>query len=65
MGISPIAYLNNYRMSVAADRLADTPDTISEISYSVGIQDPLYFSKFFKKTYGMAPKEYRFIYQKK
>ena len=65
MGISPIAYLNNYRMSVAADRLADTPDTISEISYSVGIQDPLYFSKFFKKIYGMAPKEYRFIYQKK
>ena len=65
MGISPIAYLNNYRMSVAADRLTDTSDTVSEISYSVGINDPLYFSKLFKKTYGMAPKEYRFTYQNK
>ena len=65
MGISPIAYLNNYRLSVAADRLTDTSDTVSEISYSVGINDPLYFSKLFKKTYGMAPKEYRFTYQNK
>ena len=65
MGISPIAYLNNYRLSVAADRLTDTSDTVSEISYSVGINDPLYFSKLFKKTYGVAPKEYRFTYQNK
>jgi len=65
MGISPIAYLNNYRLSVAADRLFDTSDTISEIGYSVGINDPLYFSKLFKKIYGMAPKEYRFVYQNK
>ena len=64
MAISPIAYLNNYRLSIAADRLTDTSDTVSEISYSVGISDPLYFSKLFKKTYGMTPKEYRIMYQK-
>jgi len=64
-GISPIAYLNNYRLSVAADQLTDTSNPISEISYSVGINDPLYFSKLFKKIYGMAPKEYRFMYQNK
>lgn len=65
MGISPIAYLNNYRLSVAADRLTDTSDPISDISYSVGINDSLYFSKLFKKTYGMPPKEYRFMYHNK
>lgn len=65
MGISPIAYLNNYRMSVAAAKLTDTSDTISEVSYSVGIDDPLYFSKLFKKIYGMAPKEYRKVYRNK
>ena len=65
MGSSPIAYLNNYRLTIAADRLSDTTDTVSDISYSVGINDPLYFSKLFKKTYGMAPKEYRFTYQSK
>ena len=64
-GISPIAYLNNYRLSIAADKLSETIDTVSRISYSVGIRDPLYFSKLFKKTYGMTPKEYRLMYQRK
>jgi len=65
MGISPIAYLNHYRLSVSTNKLVDTADTVSEISYSVGINDPLYFSKLFKKTYGMTPKEYRLLYQRK
>lgn len=63
MGDSPIAYLNHYRLSVAAEKLTQTVQTVSEISYSVGIRDPLYFSKLFKKTYGMTPKEYRLVYQ--
>lgn len=58
-GISPIAFLNSYRLSMAADKLIETAFTIHEISSSVGIHDSLYFSKLFKKTYGIAPKEYR------
>lgn len=64
-GVSPIAYLNNCRLSIAESRLTYTLDTVSEISYAVGINDPLYFSKMFKKIYGMSPKEYRSIYQSK
>ena len=64
MGISPIAYLNNYRLSVAADKLCESRDTVSEISYSVGIGDPLYFVKLFKRTYGVTPKNYRLIYRR-
>jgi len=63
MGISPIAYLNNYRLSIAIDKLIDTSDTIKEISLSVGVTDPLYFCRLFKKTYGMTPREYRYLYQ--
>lgn len=63
MGVPPISYLNNYRLSIAADKLTDTARRIGEISYSVGINDPLYFSKLFKKTYGMTPKEYRAAYR--
>lgn len=63
-GTSPIAYLNNYRLSVAADRIIETKSSVSEIAYSVGINDPLYFSKLFKRTYGTSPKEYRQIHQK-
>ena len=58
-GVSPIAYLNHYRLSRAVDLMGETNSTISEISYQVGIPDPLYFSKLFKKTYGISPKQYR------
>jgi AraC-like DNA-binding protein len=64
-GISPIAFLNNYRLSIAADKLVETNASISEIGYLVGIGDSLYFSKLFKKTYGVSPKEYRVMYKKK
>ena len=63
MGNSPLAYINHYRLSIAADRLAETSDTVNEISYSVGIGDPLYFNKLFKKTYGMSPRRYRSMYR--
>ena len=58
-GSSPISYLNHYRLSIAARRLLETEDSISEIGYFVGIGDPLYFCKLFKKAYGMPPSEYR------
>jgi len=32
-------------------------DTIKEVALSVGYNDPLYFSKAFKKTYGISPSE--------
>lgn len=63
VGSSPLAYLNSYRLSLAADKLTESDDTLSEIGYSVGINDPFYFSKLFKKTYGVSPKEYRLAYK--
>ena len=62
MGASPLAYLNNYRLSLAADMLTESSESVSEISFSVGITDPLYFSRLFGKTYGMTPKKYRSVY---
>lgn len=58
-GTSPMAYLNHYRLSVAANRLLETGETANQISYAVGIKDALYFSKLFKKTYGVSPRDYR------
>ncbi len=63
LGNSPIAYLNHYRLSLAATKLSESNQPISEISYAVGINDPLYFSRLFKKTYGISPKEYRHMYR--
>lgn len=62
MGCSPIAYLNYYRLSLAADLLTETDAAVGKIGYSVGITDPLYFSKLFKRVYKLSPKEYRRLY---
>jgi AraC-like DNA-binding protein len=49
----------------AADKLIETRMTVNEICYSVGINDAFYFSKLFKRAYGLTPTEYRKTYQKK
>ncbi|MBQ7581069.1 MAG: helix-turn-helix transcriptional regulator [Clostridia bacterium] len=58
-GISPIAYLNRYRLSAAGDMLTETDLSISSIAAKTGFNDPLYFSKMFKKTFGSSPRNYR------
>lgn len=62
-GVSPIAYINSYRLSVAANALTQTNNTITEVSYLVGIDDPIYFNKMFKKAYQMSPTQYRNLYK--
>ncbi len=63
MGISPIAYLNNYRLSLAAELLLGTDITVTEAANSVGISDSVYFNKIFKNTYQMSPTKYRKNYK--
>ena len=58
-GISPLKYLNNYRLSVASNLLTQTGDSIKNISEKVGIGDQFYFSKLFKARYNKSPQEYR------
>jgi len=56
---SIMQYHSNYRILETAKLLKTTDDTISQISAKVGFEDPLYFSKCFKKQMGLSPKEYR------
>ncbi len=62
-GVSPIAYINNYRMSVAVKLLLNSDMSICEISDSVGICDCAYFNKAFKKAYQMSPTDYKKLYK--
>jgi len=36
-----------------------TNDTVKEIAYELGFNDPAYFSRFFKKLCGVTPEQYR------
>ncbi|WP_400073844.1 AraC family transcriptional regulator [Zobellia russellii] len=58
-GYSLIHFFNLKKIQKACEYLKYTDLSIKEISYKVGIQDPLYFSRTFKKNFGVSPKEYR------
>ena len=58
-GITPLNYILSIRISNAQNLLETTDYAISEISSIVGYDNPLYFSRLFKKQTGMSPREYR------
>ena len=61
MGMTPHRYLNDKRLQAAADYLCsiyNEGSNISEISRQCGFREPLYFSRMFKKKYGIAPSRY-------
>lgn len=58
-GYSPKEYIKLKRIKRAAELISTTNMPIGEIGFSVGIEDPLYFSRVFKQVYGMPPTEWR------
>ncbi len=59
-GLNTSAFIRNIRMK-AASRIMEEKGMslrISELAYSVGFNDPKYFSSCFKKDFGMLPTEY-------
>lgn len=57
--ISPQQYLINYRINKACELMTNEALSISDISRSVGYNDPLGFSKIFKRVKGCSPRDYR------
>lgn len=58
-GTTPMQYLVERRMANAQVLLETTSYNISEIAALVGYDNPLYFSRIFRKQKGMSPSEYR------
>ena len=56
-----MVYINKLRMEQAQKLLRNTKLSIPEICYRIGIMDSNYFTRCFKKEYGMPPREYRKI----
>lgn len=53
------AYLSSLRLNHARQLLKNGINNIQEAAYSSGFSDAQYFSKAFKKKYGLSPTEYR------
>lgn len=58
-GVSPMAYLNDYRLARAADFLAGTEQNVTENCFACGFADTSYFVKLFREKYGIPPLKYR------
>ncbi|WP_320978197.1 two-component regulator propeller domain-containing protein [Bacteroides sp.] len=59
VGCAPSEYVRILRMKKAAELLLTTDLNIAEIGFQVGINDPFYFSRCFKKSFGKSPLQYR------
>ncbi|MEH6679932.1 MAG: AraC family transcriptional regulator [Sediminicola sp.] len=51
-------YIRNYRIERAKELLEDTELNVTEVCYRIGINSRSYFSKLFKKKYGLSPRAY-------
>ena len=56
---SPMQYILTIRINNAVSLLETTDYNVTEISTIIGYDNPLYFSRIFKKQKGVSPSDYR------
>jgi DNA-binding response OmpR family regulator len=58
-GYSPKEYVSIIRMKKAGTLLGDHNLNVSQVAYDVGFNDASYFSKTFKRHFGISPTDYQ------
>jgi AraC-like DNA-binding protein len=58
-GQTAMAYVSNWRMTIACQRLRETDAHLAEIANAVGYQDVASFSRAFKALVGLSPARWR------
>jgi AraC-like DNA-binding protein len=59
VGESPMKFLTEWRLALAADLLRDPQKTIAAVAAEVGYATPYALSTAFKRAHGISPKDYR------
>jgi AraC-like DNA-binding protein len=57
--MSVTEFIRVHRVKVASELLKDKDLNITDVCYASGFNNTSYFSKQFKKVYGVTPLEYR------
>jgi AraC-like DNA-binding protein len=52
---SPVQFINEYRLNKALPILRRNENDVAEVAYRAGFNSPSYFSKCFKKRFGVLP----------
>lgn len=59
-GKTPTAHILERRLAAAADRLrAEPARSVTEIAFAHGFNDSAYFSRCFRRRFGLSPREWR------
>ena len=58
-GYSTISYVLQVKLNKAKKMLSDTNISITEVSDACGFNDASYFSRVFKKEFGLSPSQYQ------
>ena len=56
--MSPVEFIRYIRLQSAANMMVKEGANVSEAAYASGFNDLSYFSKSFKKQFGVSPKKY-------
>lgn len=59
IGLTPINYINKFRISSACELLQKTNLMVKEVAQRVGLEDEKYFMRMFVKWKGISAEEYR------
>ena len=60
-GYAPIDYFLQMKMQKACQQLDFSNQSVKEVAFSMGFDDPYYFSKRFRNIIGVSPKKYRLL----
>lgn len=60
-GLTTKEFVDAYRAEIARDFLRNTSLSVSSVSEKLGFTSQFHFSKFFRRTNGCSPSEYRFM----
>lgn len=58
-GFSPNELLQEYRLEKATERLRKKKNNVSEVAFETGFSSPSYFTKCFKRRFGLLPLTYQ------
>ena len=58
-GMTILDYVKWKRIDLAKKMLAERNDPVSQIAFSCGFNSAAYFSRFFRESTGMTPREYQ------
>lgn len=59
VGISPLTFLNRFRIKKACELLERVDHTVTEVALAVGFSDIGYFSRIFQRELGKSPSAFR------